>query len=136
MRIIQLLDEIEFPKPDSVKITLHIFDAFLVGKITEGKTIEGIWIKNGLKEPYEVAFKAEHGKEFRFEPVKNETSVNYTGKWQVTFTKKDGSTYPAVGIFQQTGRKVNGTFLTTTGDYRYLEGQVNEKDELMICIRL
>ncbi|OJJ18337.1 alkyl hydroperoxide reductase [marine bacterium AO1-C] len=127
-----LLDEIEFPKPDSVKITLHIFDAFLVGKITEGKSIQGIWIKNGLKEPYEVEFKAEHGKDYRFEPVKSETSVDYTGKWEVTFTEKDGKTYPSIGIFKQTGRKVSGTFLTTTGDYRYLEGQVNDKDELMI----
>lgn len=127
-----LLDEIEFPKPDSVKITLHIFDAFLVGKITERKNITGLWIKNGLKEPYEVAFKATHGQAYRFAPVKNETSVDFSGKWEIEFTEKDGSTYRSIGIFQQNGRKVNGTFLTTTGDYRYLEGQVNEKDEMLV----
>ncbi|EAY29152.1 TlpA disulfide reductase family protein [Microscilla marina] len=129
-----LLDEFEFVKPDSVKITLHVFDAYLTGKIIDGRRIKGLWIKNGLKKPYEVAFEAEHGKNYRFAPVAdaNQPLVDFNGRWQVEFTKKDGSTYPAIGIFKQQKRKVTGTFMTTTGDYRYLEGQVNQAGELQI----
>ena len=39
--------------------------------------------------------------------------------------------YVAKGIFNQNGNKVTGTFRTTTGDYRYLEGVV-EGDSLKI----
>lgn len=129
-----LLDEFEFIKPDSVKITLHVFDAFLVGKITDGKHIEGLWIKNGLKEPYQVAFEATYGKNYRFAPVNNQAKplVDFTGKWEVEFTQPDGKVYAAVGIFEQQNTKVTGTFITTTGDYRYLEGQVNPQGEMRV----
>jgi thiol-disulfide isomerase/thioredoxin len=129
-----LLDEFEFIKPDSVKITLHVFDAYLTGKITKGKHIEGVWIKNGLKKPYQVAFEAEHGKDYRFEPVSGNGSpkADFSGRWQVTFTQKDGNQYPAIGIFKQEKHQVTGTFMTTTGDYRYLAGQVDPTGTLAL----
>lgn len=129
-----LLDEFEFIKPDSVKITLHVFDAYLVGKITNGKHIKGVWIKNGLKKPYEVAFEAEHGKNYRFEPVTTNKApkANFEGRWQVIFHKKDGTQYPAIGIFKQNQDQVTGTFLTETGDYRYLAGQVDKAGTLAL----
>lgn len=44
------------------------------------------------------------------------------GRWSVVFSK---TADPAVGVFEddETGR-VRGTFLTTTGDYRFLEGEL------------
>ena len=53
------------------------------------------------------------------------TSRDLSGRWAVTFTESDGSTYPAVGEFSQRGNKLFGTFLTETGDYRYLGGRVD-----------
>ena len=42
------------------------------------------------------------------------------GRWSVRFS---GSREPSVGMFRQTaGGRVEGTFLTTTGDYRFLAG--------------
>lgn len=34
--------------------------------------------------------------------------------------------YNAVGIFEQDGDKLSGTFLTPTGDYRYLDGHIDD----------
>jgi len=43
------------------------------------------------------------------------------GKWRVVFENKPND--PAIGIFETIdGTEVHGTFLTTVGDYRYLEG--------------
>lgn len=53
------------------------------------------------------------------------TTRDLSGRWAVTFTEDDGSTYPAVGEFQQRGSRLFGTFLTETGDYRYLGGIVD-----------
>ena len=55
-------------------------------------------------------------------------SRDLSGRWAVTFTESDGSTYPAVGEFQQRGNRLYGTFLTETGDYRYLGGSVEGDD--------
>lgn len=57
---------------------------------------------------------------------KTKNLINITGRWDVTFVEEDGSSYPAVGEFKQDGSKLKGTFLTTTGDYRYLDGQVKD----------
>ncbi|MFC7669675.1 peroxiredoxin family protein [Hymenobacter humi] len=57
-------------------------------------------------------------------PTAGPQTPDYTGTWRVTFREDDGNTYPAVGVFKQQGAALTGTFLTTTGDYRYLSGAV------------
>jgi peroxiredoxin len=51
-----------------------------------------------------------------------------SGRWEVSFVDQEGKRYPAVGEFQQRGNRLFGTFLTQTGDYRYLGGSVNGTD--------
>ncbi|MEO1582396.1 MAG: TlpA disulfide reductase family protein [Pseudomonadota bacterium] len=51
-----------------------------------------------------------------------------SGRWAVTFTEPDGTQYPAVGEFRQRGNRLLGTFLTQTGDYRYLGGSVSGRN--------
>lgn len=51
-----------------------------------------------------------------------------SGRWEVGFVDQEGERYPAVGEFQQRGNRLFGTFLTQTGDYRYLGGTVNGTD--------
>ena len=111
------LDEVEI-RDDSVFIGLHIFDIELRAKINDD-TLEGLYIKN-YKDDYKVPFKATYDITSRFDDP--QASSQFDGKWQTTFMYEDGSTYPAVGIFKKEGDLLTGTFLTETGDYRYLEG--------------
>ncbi|WP_461490593.1 peroxiredoxin family protein [Pontibacter sp. HJ8] len=124
-----LVDDIK-TEGDSLKIRLHIFDADLIAKV-KGDKMEGRFTRNDLKKPYSVPFTAEHGKTNRFKENPAPATYDYTGKWEVVFTKKDGKSYPAIGMFEQRDNHVTGTFLTETGDYRYLEGQV-EGDQLKL----
>ena len=121
-----LLDEVSIVG-DSVIMVLHVFDAALKAKI-EGDKLTGTYVKNyatGANLPFTATF----GENFLFTNEKT-TSTDFTGKYQVQFfTEKDTSV--SVGIFKQEGNKVTGTFLTTTGDYRYLEGNVIN-DELRL----
>lgn len=50
-----------------------------------------------------------------------------TGSWAAEFGTPD-KRYPAVGEFRQQGRKVTGTFLTPTGDHRFLEGEFDGRE--------
>jgi peroxiredoxin len=103
---------------DSVFIKLHIFDIDLRAKILND-SLSGFYIKN-YKENYKIPFSAKYGKSARFD--KQSTSTAFDGSWQITFKEEDGHTYPAVGLFKKEGNILSGTFLTETGDYRYLEG--------------
>lgn len=117
-----LLDEIT-PMGDSVKIGLHIFDADLIAKVEDGQ-MKGRFVKNDTPEPYSVPFTATHGQKNRFSEKPAPATFKFDGKWEVVFSDKEGSSYKAVGVFNQDDNYVTGTFLTETGDYRYLEGEV------------
>ncbi|MER2997632.1 peroxiredoxin family protein [Pontibacter populi] len=120
-----LVDEIT-TVGDSVKVRLHIFDADLIAKVDDGK-MAGRFVRNDLTYPYSVPFTAEHGNTNRFKADPADANYSYDGKWEVVFTDTTGNNYNAVGVFKQNGNKLTGTFLTETGDYRYLEGQVDGK---------
>lgn len=115
-----MLDEITFVG-DSVEMMLHIFDASLKARI-EGDQLSGTYIKYYSRSA-DVPFTATWGETHRFTVSGEEPRADFNGKYQVEFrNEKDSSS--AVGVFQQTDNQVTGTFLTTTGDYRYLEGNV------------
>ena len=104
---------------DSLFATMHIFDTEFRVRLSKHE-MNGVWSKR-YSSNYIVPFKASYGKNFRF-PSSREPGVNVSGKWRVSFSK---DTIPAIGVFTQEGSKVLGTFITSSGDYRYLEGSVS-----------
>jgi peroxiredoxin len=84
-----------------------------------------------IKESYDriVPFKAfKDNKRFK---IVNDVKHNVSGNWETVFSKGLEGEYIAKGIFRQNGNNVTGTFRTTTGDYRYLEGII-EGDSLKL----
>ncbi|HEY0656689.1 MAG TPA: TlpA disulfide reductase family protein [Chryseosolibacter sp.] len=118
-----LLDEITVTE-DSVDIALHIFDANIKAAI-KGDTLKGEFIKNYEKD-YNIPFLAVHGQSFRFKKSEAVGAIpDFSGKYEVDFITEDDTTH-AIGIFNQEQDSVTGTFLTETGDYRYLQGNVSD----------
>lgn len=116
-----LLDEVKI-KGDSVDIALHIFDANIKALIS-GDTLEGLFIKNFAKD-YRLPFRAVHGVTYRFAKGTNQLEIpDFSGKYEVKFVHESDTTQ-AVAVFNQIKDSVTGTFLTPTGDYRYLQGNV------------
>lgn len=108
---------------DSVRLTIDIFEAEIRAKV-EDNTLRGFWRRRRTGQNYtSLPFQAQHGIRYRFTPTSQTPTINITGKWATTFRSGTDSTV-AVGVFEQKGAKLTGTFLTTTGDYRYLEGNV------------
>jgi peroxiredoxin len=110
---------------DSLVIPISLFDAELVAKMSNN-TLIGIYRKNrGRKSFFEVPFKATLGFNYRFRTNKMAIKENVQGKWTTNFTNPTtGKVSFAVGVFQQKGNIVTGSFLTTTGDYRYMDGNM------------
>lgn len=107
---------------DSVFIPMHLYDAGIKARLVGNKLI-GVYEKY-YQENSSLPFEAVHKQTFRF-PQKGKPLKNIEGKWDVTFKEQD-ETINAVGIFKQEGSKVEGTFVTSLGDYRFLEGIVDE----------
>lgn len=120
-----LLDSVAI-KEDSIFIPMHIFEAQIRGKITKNNLfIEGIWEKPEVPD-YQVPFRAEYDRAYRFAPSAESPNYDLSGRWAVEFSKGNGDTYPAIALFEQSkDGTLTGTFMTKTGDYRYLDGQVN-----------
>ncbi|RAV97904.1 peroxiredoxin family protein [Pseudochryseolinea flava] len=115
-----LLDEVSI-EGDSLNATLHIFDANIKAKI-DGDELRGYFVKN-YDPGYKHVFKAHFGQTHRFTAEDNLNPISFAGKYAVTFLSKSDTT-TSVGIFEQTGDSVTGTFLTPTGDYRFLQGDI------------
>ena len=120
-----LVDEITY-KNDSVYIQTPVFEGYIVAKITE-KGFEGSFIKESLDRI--VPIKAEKNNGNRFSLKENKNSAKMNGVWETVFSQdSEKDRYIAKGVFNQDGQKITGTFRTTTGDYRYLEGVINGND--------
>lgn len=81
-------------------------------------------VKRGGKQQ-KMPFRAEHGPRHRFvsDPASQPAAV--AGRWAVRFVDDDGESSIAVAEFVQQGTALEGTFLTPTGDYRFLSGDVD-----------
>lgn len=115
-----IVDEIEIIN-DSITIKFPVFEGYIAGKFTKN-TIEGEFIKESLDRI--VPFKATHGIIDRFRKS-SASEENIAGIWETEFESNTPDAYMSKGIFTQVGDKVTGTFRTTTGDYRYLDGVVH-----------
>ncbi|WP_375242208.1 peroxiredoxin family protein [Lacinutrix sp.] len=114
------VNEIEY-RNDSIFIQMPVFEALLAAKI-ENKTLNGNFIIEGKDRV--VPFKAEKNNT-RFNVTTN-AKANISGSWETVFSpNSENDKYNAKGVFKQNGNQVTGTFLTETGDYRFLEGVVD-----------
>jgi len=119
-----LVDDIK-QAGDSLWITMPFFDASFAAVIKNDGNLAGTFIKGRGERRQEIPFLAEYGKKDRY-PITTNTKHKVGGRWAVTFGEGKDATV-AVGEFKQLpGGKVTGTFLTPTGDYRFLEGGIHQ----------
>jgi thiol-disulfide isomerase/thioredoxin len=121
-----LLDSAYFDN-DSLHIPMQLFDSEIVASL-HNNNLRGHY--NRLKEGNVIAslpFEATFGDDYRFfkEGVAK-SEKNVTGKWSTVFLNPaTGDSTVSVGNFTQNGTAVQGSFLTPTGDYRFLNGSLN-----------
>ncbi len=108
---------------DTILINFPVFDSYISGIYYEN-IIEGEWVVNNRGEDYRVPFVARQGLAHRFTKMKETPATDVTGRWEATFEPGEASAFKGVGEFKQQGNHLTGTFLTETGDHRFLEGTV------------
>ncbi|GGH10954.1 TlpA disulfide reductase family protein [Mucilaginibacter phyllosphaerae] len=118
-------------KGDSVFIKMPLFDSEFRLALA-GNTLKGNYIRHLGDRDVPMPFSATAATPYRFFPSPTKSTYNVSGRWSAIMGEGDGRD-TTVGEFKQTGQKVTGTFLTTTGDYRFLEGTLNGDSLYLSC---
>ncbi|MHC5024060.1 MAG: TlpA disulfide reductase family protein, partial [Planctomycetota bacterium] len=119
----------------------HYDSAIRAAVSDDGRTLRGRWTKTKSADAVTtMAFRAEwlgpggqdpDASARRADPAPTEAAASIDGRWSVRFSSADE---PAVGIFRaDPAGEVTGTFLTTTGDYRYLAGSIGAGSLRLSC---
>ena len=118
-----LVDDVKV-QGDSVFIKMPFFDSEFKAAFKPNGEIAGNWIRHLADNDVSIPFTATYNVKERFQQHQPAKS-NITGRWATKFASPGRDSSFAVGEFKQRGNIVYGTFLTPTGDYRFLEGIVD-----------
>jgi len=118
------VDEVE-QRNDSLFIQLPVFESIFELNIVNDSTLTGHWINYYQNDNYKISVVAKHEKDTRFSPLNNDFTTDFAGKYKVIFSPESESPTNAIGLFEQEGNKITGTFATETGDYRHLAGNAS-----------
>lgn len=120
---------------DRVVLRFAWYDSEITAQLNAtGELLSGTWRRTspGGKDS-RLPFTAGRGDQRRFLPI-SETEIakgdadavpTVSGRWATVFRDEDDEE-PAQGELTQDGTRVTGTFLTPTGDYRFLEGSYED----------
>jgi len=118
-------------------IPMHIFEGEIVAEWnTTTQKLTGKWNRRSFTNASSLDFSAVPNTKTRFEA--NQTvKFDLSGKWETYFLSQ-GDSSAALGVFEKIETadvkgNIKGTFLTTTGDYRYLFGSVSDDSLYLSC---
>ena len=130
-----VVDEIKFFS-DSVFIKMPVFDSEFRVQMLGDTLMKGSWINYARKTKNVISFKAVWLSHQHFPPNNDFSKIKFLlgsgpqSKWKAVFSPNAKDSTIAVGLFDEVNDQViNGTFLTETGDYRFLEGEKNHQQK-------
>lgn len=108
---------------DSLQVDFPNFHSFIRFVVKNKNQITGTWTNLNKGNNYKIPFSANFKLEENF--CQHKTTNNLSGKWKTIFGAKTQDEELAIGVFksEENSHKLSGTFLTETGDYRFLEGK-------------
>lgn len=115
---------------DTILINFPVFGSFIRAVFRE-RVMEGEWIVPAKNAS--IPFVARYGQQYRFTTLAKKPAADLTGNWECTFDLSSDKPYKAVGEFKQNGNILRGTFRTETGDYRFLDGEVQAEKFYLSC---
>ena len=116
---------------DSLIANFPYYNTQLRAKFNERRLV-GVWYNPAKETGGEIDFYAVYGDSSRFITNVVDEVQDFTGRWDAVFIAADKtSKTDAIAEFEQKGTYITGTFLTPTGDYRYLEGTVTNSEVML-----
>ncbi|MFA6945453.1 MAG: TlpA disulfide reductase family protein [Pedobacter sp.] len=111
---------------DSILIQMPLFETEILAKI-KNNALSGNWVKHMADTNMIMAFEARYDESWRFFKASPAPKAVISGRWSATFSTDDPKmNAAAIGELIQEDGRVLGTFIRTTGDYRFLEGTISD----------
>ncbi|WP_291724062.1 TlpA disulfide reductase family protein [Bernardetia sp.] len=131
-----ILDEVT-KEGTTYTIPMHIFEGEIVAVWNPvANTMTGKWNRRSFTNSSSLDFSATPNTKTRFD-AQQEPKFDLAGKWETYFVSGVDSSQ-ALGVFEKVENtdvkgNLKGTFLTSTGDYRYLFGSVAGDSLYLSC---
>lgn len=125
-----LIDEISF-KDDSLIFWFPVFNSAIKASL-QNDSLSGNWHNYARGDDCTIPFTAVYGNPNRF-IIEKPSAINISGEWAVEFSPGTVDSSLAIGVFEQSGDIVSGTFLTEIGDYGFIEGIVSDNILKLSC---
>lgn len=117
-------------KDGTLDIRFPSYESSLIATLQEDGTLAGnaqLTRRLGELKTIDFALTATHGDTWRHFERQDEEAASVAGTWAVKLSGPFGSPpRDGLGIFEQDGAIVTGTFLFSQGDYRWLQGEVKD----------
>ncbi|MEL6651568.1 MAG: TlpA disulfide reductase family protein, partial [Bacteroidota bacterium] len=124
------IEDVRFAN-DSLWIRMPVFDSeFQLALQGDGQLL-GSFFNYSRGIDYQIPAQAIKAEVPRFSATAADFAIE--GKWEAVFSDGTEDEYPAVGVFTSEADYIAGTFLTETGDYRFLEGSVSGDSLKLSC---
>lgn len=121
------LQEIVFKK-DKISIPLPIYEISLELTKKGKKSLIGDLVRHNKNPIVKMPISGVHGAKERYGNKKITPAIDLTGKWSLTMEDEKKQISPGIASLTQVGSKLSGSILTSTGDYRYLDGFVSANE--------
>lgn len=112
---------------DTLMIRMPVFSSYFRVYHPAGKPLSeklsGFWVNENRSSMNRIRFRADR---VQLKPVATLEEHGFEGTWATTFSPGTADATPAIGKFYNPHcwDRIYGTFLTETGDYRFLSGKV------------
>jgi thiol-disulfide isomerase/thioredoxin len=113
---------------ESIVIPLQTYEMTLEMEMPKDGRMIGFLIRNNKNPKVQTPVVAIFGVKERFPEIKSKPQIDLNGKWAINLTDSEEQKSVGVIVFRQKGTKLNGSILTPTGDYRYMEGFVSSAE--------
>lgn len=123
-------DRLEKKGEDSLHLYMDIFESVVFIKNIDKENLIFQWErshnKNDVKISRTLTYQAKKVKNLqKFSLPKSVKNANIAGRWDIDMIDDKGKTSKIVGEFTQKNQEIEGSFLTPTGDYRYISGEIS-----------
>jgi thiol-disulfide isomerase/thioredoxin len=115
---------------DSFHFKFPLFQTFISGKWLNDSTLTGQLLDPTRSSDYKIPFTAHYSGSWN-----DQSCTPVSMKYACTFSPNNQEDkYESVAVLNECGKKVTGTFMTESGDYRFLEGERNGDQLWLSCL--
>jgi thiol-disulfide isomerase/thioredoxin len=109
---------------NGISIPIKTFEISIELSYPKNGKMYGHLVRHNKSPNSKIPIIATFGNSLRFSETGETNPIDLNGKWSVTLTHDNNVIEQGVVLIRQNKNKINGSILTPTGDYRYMEGVV------------